>query len=41
MGRITTLKDHYITVELLPGTEVKMQKSSVTAVLPKGTLKEI
>lgn len=41
MGRITTLKDHYISVELLPGTEVKMQKSSVTAVLPKGTLKEI
>jgi preprotein translocase subunit YajC len=34
-------KDHYITVELIPGTEVKMQKNSVTAVLPKGTIKAI
>jgi preprotein translocase subunit YajC len=41
MGRVTTLKDPYLTVELLPGTEVKMQKNAITAVLPKGTLKEI
>jgi preprotein translocase subunit YajC len=41
MGKVTQLKDHYITVELIPGTEVKMQKNSVTAVLPKGTIKAI
>ena len=41
MGKVTTLKDPYVTVELLPGTEVKMQKNAITAVLPKGTLKEI
>jgi preprotein translocase subunit YajC len=41
MGKVTQQKDHYITVELIPGTEVKMQKNSVTAVLPKGTLKAI
>jgi preprotein translocase subunit YajC len=41
MGRVTQQKDHYITVELIPGTEVKMQKNSVTAVLPKGTIKAI
>ena len=41
MGRVTSLKDPYVTVELPPGTEVKMQKNAVTAVLPKGTLKEI
>ena len=37
MGKVTTLKDPYVTVELLPGTEVKMQKNAITAVLPKGT----
>jgi preprotein translocase subunit YajC len=41
MGKVTTLKDPYVTVELLPGTEVKMQKNAITAVLPKGTIKEI
>ena len=41
MGRVTQLKDQYVTVELVPGTEVKMQKVAVTAVLPKGTIKAI
>ena len=41
MGKVTQLKDQYLTVELVPGTEVKMQKSAVTAVLPKGTIKAI
>ncbi len=41
MGKVTSLKDPYVTVELLTGTEVKMQKSAVTAVLPKGTIKAI
>jgi len=34
MGKVTTLKDPYVT-------EVKMQKNAITAVLPKGTIKEI
>lgn len=41
MGTVTSLKDSYVSVEIVPGTEVKMQKSAVTAVLPKGTLKAI
>jgi preprotein translocase subunit YajC len=41
MGKVTQLKDQYVTVELVPGTEVKMQKVAVTAVLPKGTIKAI
>ena len=41
MGKVTQLKDQYLTVELVPGTEVKMQKIAVTAVLPKGTIKAI
>jgi preprotein translocase subunit YajC len=41
MGKVTALKDAYVTVELIPGTEVKMQKNAVTGVLPKGTIKAI
>jgi preprotein translocase subunit YajC len=41
MGKVTALKDAYVTVELNPGTEVKMQKNAVTGVLPKGTIKAI
>ncbi|MBU3600297.1 preprotein translocase subunit YajC [Polynucleobacter sp. 30F-ANTBAC] len=41
MGKVTHIKDQYITVELVPGTEVKMQRNAVTAVLPKGTIKAI
>jgi preprotein translocase subunit YajC len=41
MGKVTSIKDQYLSVELLPGTEVKMQRSAVTAVLPKGTIKAI
>ena len=41
MGKVTSIKDQYLSVELLPGTEVKMQRNAVTAVLPKGTIKAI
>lgn len=41
MGKVTRLKDAYVSVELFAGVEVKMQKTAITAVLPKGTLKEI
>ncbi len=39
-GRITKVGDSFVTLEIAEGTEVKMQKEAVTAVLPKGTLKE-
>jgi preprotein translocase subunit YajC len=39
MGKVTALKDPVVTVEIATGTEVQMQKGSITAVLPKGTLK--
>ncbi|CAM3782416.1 preprotein translocase subunit YajC [Polynucleobacter antarcticus] len=39
LGKITSLKDQAITVEIASGTEVHMQKGAITAVLPKGTLK--
>jgi preprotein translocase subunit YajC len=40
-GRITAIGEVYLTVEVAPGVEVKMQKSGVTSVLPKGTLKAL
>ncbi|MDB5857790.1 MAG: preprotein translocase subunit YajC [Ramlibacter sp.] len=39
VGKVTKLGDHYLTVELAPGVEVQVQRSAVTQVLPKGSLK--
>lgn len=41
LGKVTAVKDQYITVEIVTGTEVQMQKNAVTNVLPKGTIKSI
>jgi preprotein translocase subunit YajC len=41
LGKVTAVKDQYVTVELVPGTEVQMQKNAVTSVLPKGTIKSV
>lgn len=39
LGKIAKVNDGYITVEVAVGTEIVVQKSSVTMLLPKGTLK--
>ena len=39
IGKVTKLGDHYLGVELAPGVEVQVQRSAVTQVLPKGSLK--
>lgn len=41
LGRVTKVADAYVTVEMAVGTEVVIQKSSVTMLLPKGTLKAL
>ena len=41
LGKVTAVKDQYITVEIGAGTEVQMQKGAVTSVLPKGTIKSV
>ncbi len=41
VGRITDLGDQYLTVEIAEGTEVKVQRDTVTSVLPKGTMKDL
>ena len=40
-GRITELGDVFITVEIAPNTLIKLQRSAISTVLPKGTLKSV
>ncbi len=41
LGRITKVDDQYVTVSLVEGVEVQMQRHAVQTVLPKGTIKTI
>ncbi len=41
LGRITALADAYMTIEIAPGTEIRVQRASVVTLLPKGTIKSI
>ena len=38
-GKVVNIGELYLTVEVADGVNVKVQKSAVTSVLPKGTLK--
>jgi len=40
-GRITKMGETYISVEIAESVEISVQKTAVTAVLPKGTLKAL
>lgn len=40
-GKVTKVTDTFVTVEIADGVEVNVQKSAVTTVLPKGTLKAL
>ncbi|WP_051516907.1 preprotein translocase subunit YajC [Herbaspirillum sp. RV1423] len=39
LGRVVKVADAYVTVEVSEGNEVVVQKSAITTLLPKGTLK--
>ena len=41
LGKVTKVTEAYVTVEVSYGTEIVMQKASVTMLLPKGTIKSI
>jgi preprotein translocase subunit YajC len=38
-GRVEELGESFVSVEIASGVTVKIQKNSITAVLPKGSLK--
>ncbi|MCH7829295.1 MAG: preprotein translocase subunit YajC [Proteobacteria bacterium] len=40
LGKITAVSDHYAVVRISDNTEVKIQKSSISMVVPKGTYDE-
>jgi len=39
LGKITQLGDSFMVVEIAQGVEVKVQKSAVSSLVPKGTMK--
>jgi preprotein translocase subunit YajC len=41
LGRVVKVSEGYVTVEIATGTEVVVQKSAITMLLPKGTLKSL
>ena len=41
VGKISKLNDSYATVEVAPGVEMTIQRSAISLLLPKGTIKSI
>jgi preprotein translocase subunit YajC len=39
LGRITDVSDTFITLEVADGVRIKVQKSQISQLMPKGTLK--
>lgn len=41
LGKITKVDDNYVVLQVADNVELKLQKSSISAALPKGTIKSI
>ncbi len=41
VGKITKVGEAYVGIEIAEGTEITVQKGSVTTILPKGTIKAL
>ena len=39
LGKVTEVQDQFLTVEIAPGVNIKIQRHAVTQMVPKGTLK--
>jgi preprotein translocase subunit YajC len=39
LGKVTELGEQFVTVEIAPGVNIKIQRHSISAVLPKDTIK--
>jgi preprotein translocase subunit YajC len=39
LGRVTDVGENFLTVKVAEGVEVKVQKQSISALVPKGTMK--
>ncbi len=38
LGKVTAVTDHYATLKIADNVEIKIQKSTVSAIVPKGTI---
>lgn len=38
LGKVTAVTDHYATLKIANNVEIKVQKSTVSAIVPKGTI---
>ena len=41
LGRVTKVGDAFLNVEVSEGTEIKIQRTAVATLMPKGTIKSI
>jgi preprotein translocase subunit YajC len=41
VGKVTKVSEAYVGVEISDGTEITVQKSAVSTILPKGTIKSL
>jgi preprotein translocase subunit YajC len=41
LGKVTEVGEQFVTVEIANGVQVKVQRHSISAVLPKDTLKHV
>lgn len=41
LGKVTTISEEFVTLEIADGIEVKLQRASVTLLMPKGTIKNL
>jgi len=40
LGKVTKVDENYVTLEVAPNVEVRVQRPSIQLVLPKGTLRK-
>jgi preprotein translocase subunit YajC len=40
LGKVTSLDDNFISMKVSEGVEVQVQRQSIAAVMPKGTMKK-
>ncbi|MES2128058.1 MAG: preprotein translocase subunit YajC [Pseudomonadota bacterium] len=41
LGKVSKVADTYVTIEVAANTDIVVQKSAITTLLPKGTLKSL
>jgi|TARA_Y100000385_G_scaffold82261_1_gene84244 preprotein translocase subunit YajC len=41
LGKVTEVKDLYVSIEISSGTVIKLQKTAIANILPKGTIGSI